>query len=392
MRQPSESTSKARQRRINFIGITARRWLGVVMAIALCLSLVAVPAPPAQAAPIDLTQCTPVMQLDSTGACVVYLQEALNARGASPILATDGQFGPLTEAAVRSYQASMGLVADGIVGPATHAALTASVSTPAPATAANGRAASPDGELTAYFIHGLGREPDPGGFENYMSFIRQDCRWGLLDAGIKLLDSEEAHNRWGTTESKVGALYAALLNRAPDPGGFNTYVHAVNTRGMRWAITSIQSSPEFHNRFAPICNGWSQTNATLWDPQQGVLQAIAIHDAAEPLLWACGVSILTPGIGKIKLLRDASRLIKWSASAALAAAQARGGGCWSAYNSVKAADEALSIVQWEGANNPLFLQRTTREYWRYSGRWCETWIRVGPDAMTWTGYKANYRC
>jgi len=47
---------------------------------------------------------------------VVALQEALG-------VSADGDFGPLTEAAVRAYQSAHGLVVDGVVGPATRAAL-----------------------------------------------------------------------------------------------------------------------------------------------------------------------------------------------------------------------------------------------------------------------------
>ncbi|RRV04444.1 DUF3380 domain-containing protein [Pseudomonas sp. v388] len=50
------------------------------------------------------------------------LQKRLNTWGAS--LAIDSVFGDTTEAAVRSYQLSVGLVADGIAGPRTLASLT----------------------------------------------------------------------------------------------------------------------------------------------------------------------------------------------------------------------------------------------------------------------------
>ena len=45
------------------------------------------------------------------------LQQALGA------IKVDGIFGPETEAAVRSFQASSGLTVDGVVGPQTGAAL-----------------------------------------------------------------------------------------------------------------------------------------------------------------------------------------------------------------------------------------------------------------------------
>lgn len=60
----------------------------------------------------------------SSGTCVVTIQELLNKSGAlNTPLATDGQFGPLTEFAVRLFQQDHGLAVDGVVGPATWSAL-----------------------------------------------------------------------------------------------------------------------------------------------------------------------------------------------------------------------------------------------------------------------------
>jgi hypothetical protein len=53
--------------------------------------------------------------------CVTELRSLLNHHGAE--LAVDGDFGPLTEAAVRDFQAEKGLLVDGIVGPQTKGAL-----------------------------------------------------------------------------------------------------------------------------------------------------------------------------------------------------------------------------------------------------------------------------
>ena len=55
------------------------------------------------------------------GAGVRDIQEGLNRLGYG--LNVDGDFGPLTEAAVRKFQAVKGLEVDGVVGPATWAAL-----------------------------------------------------------------------------------------------------------------------------------------------------------------------------------------------------------------------------------------------------------------------------
>ncbi len=60
----------------------------------------------------------PTLAEGSTDAHVSKLQQFLNIANppASPQLAVDGQFGPLTKAAVEAYQAAHALGADGIVG------------------------------------------------------------------------------------------------------------------------------------------------------------------------------------------------------------------------------------------------------------------------------------
>jgi peptidoglycan hydrolase-like protein with peptidoglycan-binding domain len=65
----------------------------------------------------------PTLRKGSSGNAVAFLQNRLNARGATPRLVVDGIFGPKTDAAVRSFQRSRGLVVDGIVGPKTWTAL-----------------------------------------------------------------------------------------------------------------------------------------------------------------------------------------------------------------------------------------------------------------------------
>lgn len=68
----------------------------------------------------------PLQRQGATGETVRTIQYLLNANGAS--LTVDGDFGPLTEAAVTAFQNNLGLVADGIVGDATWAALVVELS------------------------------------------------------------------------------------------------------------------------------------------------------------------------------------------------------------------------------------------------------------------------
>lgn len=63
-----------------------------------------------------------VLRLNSRGPQVTQLQKALVTAGYNPG-AIDGIFGPQTDAAVRSFQASAGIRADGIVGTQTMGAL-----------------------------------------------------------------------------------------------------------------------------------------------------------------------------------------------------------------------------------------------------------------------------
>ncbi|TJX13617.1 LysM peptidoglycan-binding domain-containing protein [Tissierella creatinini] len=68
------------------------------------------------------TQNCPTLRRGSTGPKVRELQILLKNQGFDPG-PIDGDFGPLTEAAVRNFQRSKGLLVDGIVGIATWTAL-----------------------------------------------------------------------------------------------------------------------------------------------------------------------------------------------------------------------------------------------------------------------------
>lgn len=70
---------------------------------------------------------TPVLSQGKRSNDVKAVQCLLNKHAGRRILAEDGSFGPLTNAAVRDFQARKGLEVDGYVGPKTWAALKARV-------------------------------------------------------------------------------------------------------------------------------------------------------------------------------------------------------------------------------------------------------------------------
>jgi peptidoglycan hydrolase-like protein with peptidoglycan-binding domain len=69
------------------------------------------------AGPATFAALVTTVRQGSSGAAVQALQVQLVKHGSS--IATDGDFGPATDGAVRSFQSAHGLTADGVVGPAT---------------------------------------------------------------------------------------------------------------------------------------------------------------------------------------------------------------------------------------------------------------------------------
>ena len=96
-----------------------------------------VPAPSMEA----VRAGTGKLKLGQQGPAVQALQERLNRDGAT--LDADGKFGPRTEAALKSWQASRSITDTGVVGPTTIAALDANRPATAPAAAQPRAAAAP---------------------------------------------------------------------------------------------------------------------------------------------------------------------------------------------------------------------------------------------------------
>jgi peptidoglycan hydrolase-like protein with peptidoglycan-binding domain len=118
--------------------------IGVAAAAASAIAGLALVAGTANASsapsPISLSSsaCPADISYGQVSGCVTELQQLLNKHGAH--LVVDGDFGPATLAAVKSYQSSHGLSVDGIVGPLTKASLGGGGSTPPPPPVGGGQA------------------------------------------------------------------------------------------------------------------------------------------------------------------------------------------------------------------------------------------------------------
>ena len=82
------------------------------------------------------TSSSPELGVGDSGASVLEVQQLLQ-RAGFPTGAVDGDFGPMTQAAVRRFQAAKGLPVDGVVGPRTWSALKSSPSAPPSSSGAN---------------------------------------------------------------------------------------------------------------------------------------------------------------------------------------------------------------------------------------------------------------
>lgn len=129
-----------------------------------------------------------ILRIGSRGPEVERLQRLLNSHGARPSLDPDGNFGPLTAAAVREFQRSRGLTMDGIVGPQTWAALEGTSPQPgtAPPAGTGQQQASVDD-----FLFPLAKRPTPDWTGNGRVFGAKRYRKGVYTgrnhAGCDLL-------------------------------------------------------------------------------------------------------------------------------------------------------------------------------------------------------------
>jgi peptidoglycan hydrolase-like protein with peptidoglycan-binding domain len=132
----------------------------------------------------------PTVSRGNTGANVYAVQHLLTARGRSTV--ADGDFGPATEASVRSFQSANGLGVDGIVGPQTWPKLIVAVQ-----QGSNGEAVKGAQRLLNKYGFGLGVDGDFGPATNSATRSFQSSHGLAVDGVI-------GPNTWSSLASGSG--------------------------------------------------------------------------------------------------------------------------------------------------------------------------------------------
>jgi hypothetical protein len=257
----------------------------------------------------------------------------------------------------------------------------------------DGRTLTPGGEITAMYWHGLNRDPDQGGFNNYMWFVNRNCRWGILDGSFKILNSGEAHDIWrNDPQTMAGMLYAALLNRPPDLGGLATYTAAIRQRGLEWATAAMMGSREYNLRLKAICANPNET-ATMYGWQEAqAFSRDTLMKRAENLAIVCGANTaIRTAIGQLKDTpwppTIAIGRIGWVTNQMINAF-GWDGTCGAALQFLLAARHVNETILSGQGNNPVFIQWTVESPHWFTGQRPFT-IRVGPNPTLWKGFSGK---
>ena len=196
----------------------------------------------------------PLVETGSTGENVKTVQYLLDAGGAT--LVVDGDFGPLTKAAVESYQSAHGLTADGIVGPLTWPQLIMAVSTGSNGDAVKAVQSQLDSRMSGLVaIDGVfGSETDSavrafqGDVGASVDGVVGPITWGFLVNGyLSSTDAESAAKAmfaaWAAADKAAAALYAtpgavtelfAKAWSAADGWTLSSSGAAAGTVGVEW--------------------------------------------------------------------------------------------------------------------------------------------------------------
>jgi hypothetical protein len=109
------------------------------------------------------------------------------------------------------------------------------------------------GQRTLGFVSGfyqdvLGRNPEPSGLTGWRSFLLANCNAAGFNAiGNAFFDSVEFRSRPLTLNGIVTALYRAVRDRDPEPGGLAGWAQHFRNERVRLANQAFIPSPEFRD-------------------------------------------------------------------------------------------------------------------------------------------------
>lgn len=132
------------------------------------------------------------------------------------------------------------------------------------ALAAPGEAVVPTQFIAKMYSEALGRIPDQGGWGASVDYYEAaGCSQSTLKThGSSIYLSVEYNGLGYDDAAKLLTLYRGVLNREPDPGGFNYWLGELSS-GASWSsvVRAFFDSSEFSGLVADICNA---SVATYW--------------------------------------------------------------------------------------------------------------------------------
>lgn len=106
----------------------------------------------------------------------------------------------------------------------------------------------------------LGRAPDAGGFNTWVGKLNAGA--SLVGVASDLVGSAEFQSRYGALDNSafVTLLYKNVLGRAPDASGLSSWLDQLNGGGSRAeVVVGFSESAEYRNRTAVPASAWATT-------------------------------------------------------------------------------------------------------------------------------------
>ncbi|GAA2707213.1 hypothetical protein [Actinoplanes palleronii] len=130
-----------------------------------------------------------------------------------------------------------------------------------------------------------------------------------------LLNNPEAARFLNAPDRQTNAVFMALLNRAPDPSGWATYLAMNRAEGIDRSTVDIMKSPEYRSRLNAICAGRTSPSRV------GVYNGAEVADIVQNLLTAASIGMLNCGVTSVvnKMKKKAKGAVGLPAIAAYSA-------------------------------------------------------------------------